>query len=216
MEEFKIQLIETLVPAIISELLLNGKIKEDCSADEIKQSVISYLKSEQFESMKIAITIGDEFEDAIKNAIKAKHDNVAIALAGVCIEQIINEFYQKVLFDKYNFSNREITSCMKCVSVKDKLTWLYKLITSQSIDNQIVASVQNVCNLRNKIVHYKPRIENLCEWESIEKDSNKIHTNELIPLIENLKNILKQRCLAIFPEDKISHEIFEKFYKKEK
>lgn len=101
-----------------------------------------------------------------------------------------NIFYQKILINKYRFSEGEFLSCMKSVSVKEKLTWLYKSITSQSIDENIVSSVQKVCSLRNNIVHYKSKIERLGEWGVKEKTNKKVILNELLPLIENLQNIL--------------------------
>lgn len=213
MEEFEKEIVETLVPAIISELLLDDKIKQDSSDNQVKQAVNSYLKNEQLELMNVAVTIGSEFNEAIKNAVKLKQNNVAIALAGICLEQMTNEFYQNILINKYGFSEGEFLSCMKSVSVKDKLTWLYKLITSQSINENIVSSVQKVCSLRNNIVHYKPKIERLGKWGAKEETNKKVILNELLPLIENLQNILNDTSLDIFPEDKIAQEIFKKVYK---
>lgn len=212
MEEFEKEIVDILVPAIISELLYDDKIKQNSSNDQVKQTVKTYLKNEQLELMNVAVTIGNEFNKAIKNAIKLKQNNVAIALTGICLEQMTNEFYQKILINKYRFSEREFLTCMKSVSVKDKLTWLYKLITSQSIDENIINSVQEVCSLRNNIVHYKPKIERLGEWGEKE-DNKKVNLNELLPLIENMKNILNDTSLDIFPEDKISQELFKKVYK---
>lgn len=212
MEEFEKEIVEIFVPAIISELLYDDKIKQNSSDDQVKQAVETYLKNEQLELMNVAVTIGNEFNEAIKNAVKLKQNNVAIALTGICLEQMTNEFYQKILINKYRFSEREFLSCMKSVSVKDKLTWLYKLITSQSIDEDIINSVQKVCSLRNNIVHYKPKIERLGEWG--EKENNKnVDLNELLPLIENMKNILNDTSLDIFSEDKISQELFKRVYK---
>jgi hypothetical protein len=213
MEEFEKKIVETMIPAVISELLLNEEITGNSSDEEVKQAILSYLRSEQLNSMNVAITIGNEFEKAIKNAIELKQNNVAIALAGICLEQMTNEFYQKVLLNKFEFSNREYSACMKCVSVKDKLTWLYKLTTSQSIENDIINIVQKVCGLRNNIVHYKPRIESIGEWGEKEDENKKLDVNELIPLIDRIKIIFSEACQDSFPEDKWAQEIFEKVFK---
>lgn len=66
MEEFEKEIVETLVPAIISELLLDDKIKQDSSDNQVKQAVNSYLKNKQLELMNVAVTIGSEFNEAIK------------------------------------------------------------------------------------------------------------------------------------------------------
>lgn len=73
MEEIEKSIVETFVPAIISELLFEEKITENSSIEEVKWEVFSFLDREQLELM-----------------------NVAIVLAGICFEQITNELYHKI------------------------------------------------------------------------------------------------------------------------
>mgnify|MGYP001045009654 FL=1 len=61
------------MPAIISELLFEEKITENSGVEEVKREVFSFLDREQLGLM-----------------------NVAIVLAGICFEQITNEFYHKI------------------------------------------------------------------------------------------------------------------------
>lgn len=214
MEEMGKFIIEKFVPAIISELILEEKITENSSDEEIKKAILSYAESEQLELMNIAITMGDEFEKAIENAVQLGQNNVAIALAGICFEQIINEFYQKILLNKYELSNREYASCMRGISIKDKLTWLYKLTTSKYMDPSIVRDVHKVCSFN--IVHYKPRIESIGEWEEVEdnedNEENEYDVSKLLSLIEKLKEIFNEEVNNLFPEEKKSREIFEKVF----
>lgn len=172
MEEIDKLIVEIFVPAIISNLLLEEKITENSSDEEIKQEVFSFLDRGQLELMNVAIAIGDEFVKAVENAVCLGQKSVAIALAGICFEQITNEFYHKILLNKYEFSNREYSSSMKGISIKDKLTWLYKLTTSRCMEPSIVSDIHKICSLRNSIVHYKPKVEKVGEWGENEDNSD--------------------------------------------
>lgn len=215
MEKIEKEIIETMIPAIISELILEEKITADSSDEEVQQAIFSYLYSEQFEVMNVALTIGSEFEKAIENAINLGQNNFAIALAGIYFEQITNQFYQKVLLNKYEFSNREYVSCMKGISVKDKLSWLYKLTTSKCMENSIVSDVHKICSLRNNIVHYKPKIKSIGEWGDEEDNYDKEYdVRKLLPLIERVKDIFNEQFDEFFPEEKMSKDIFRKVFNK--
>lgn len=217
MEEIEKYMVKKIVPAIISELLLEEKITENSSNEEVKREVFSFLYGEQLESMNVAITIGDKFVKAVENAVQLGQNSVAIALAGICFEQVTNEFYQQVLLNNYDLSNREYSSCMKGISIKDKLTWLYKLTTSRRMDPNIVNEVHTVCSLRNNIVHYKPKVEALGEWDKDEDNDDKEYDiSKLVPLIEKVKEIFAEDIDILFPEYKTSIEIFEKVFKEKK
>lgn len=213
MEKFEKEIMEAMIPAIISELVLEKKVTENSSDEEVRQAIISYLHSGQLDLMNVAITMGSEFEKAIENAINLGQNNVAIALAGICFEQITNQFYQKILLNKYEFSKREYESCMKGISVKDKLTWLYKLTTSKYIELSIVSDVHKICSLRNNIVHYKPKIENIGEWGEDEDSEDKNYdVSKILPLIERVKEIFSEDADNLFPEEKLSKDIFRKVF----
>lgn len=217
MEEIEKEIVETMMPAIITELILEERITEYSSDEEVKQAITSYLHSGRLDLMNVAITMGNEFEKAIENAINLGQNNVAIALAGICFEQITNEFYQKILLNKYNFSRREYESCMKGISVKDKLTWLYKLTTSKCMEINIVNDVHKICSLRNNIVHYKPLIQKIGEWGEDENDYDKSYdVSNILPLIERVKEIFSKDAYNLFPEEKMSKDIFRKFFDENK
>lgn len=96
MEEIDKSIVEIFVPTIISNLLLEEKITENSSDEEIKREVFSFLDRGQLELMNVAIVIGDEFVKAVENAVCLGQKDVAIALAGICFEQITNELYHKI------------------------------------------------------------------------------------------------------------------------
>lgn len=213
MEKLEKDIVEIMIPAVISELVLAEKVTEKSSDEEVKQEIISYLHSGQLDLMNVAITMGSEFEKAIENAVRLGQNRVAIALAGICFEQITNEFYQKVLLNKYELSNREYASCMKGISVKDKLTWLYKLTTSKCMEPSIISDVHKICSLRNNIVHFKPKIESIGELGEDEDNNDKDYdVSKLLPLIESVKEIFSQDADNLFHEEKISKKIFRKVF----
>ncbi len=215
MEEIDKSIVEIFVPAIISNLLLEEKITENSSDEEIKREVFSFLDRGQLELMNVAIVIGDEFVKAVENAVCLGQKDVAIALAGICFEQITNEFYHKILLNKYELSNREYSSCMKGISIKDKLTWLYKLTTSRCMEPSIVSDIHKVCSFRNSIVHYKPKVEKVGEWGEDEDNSDEEYDiSKLIPLIEKVREIFTEDMDILFPEEKTSKEIFRKIFRK--
>lgn len=213
MEQFEKEISEIIVPAIISELIIEEKITENSNDEEVKQAILSYLNSGQIDLMNVAITMGSEFEEAIENEINLGHNNVAIALAGICFEQITNQFYQKILLNKYEFSRKEYESCMKGLSVKDKLTWLYKLTAFKCMDLNVVNDVCKICNLRNNIVHYKPKVERIGELG--EDEDNDYDVSKILPLIERLKEIFSEDADNLLPEEKMSKDIFRKIFGKE-
>lgn len=213
MEEIEKEIIANIIPAVISELILEEKITENSGDEEIKQAITSYLHSEKFDAMNVAVIMGNEFEKAIENAINSGQESVAIALAGICFEQITNQFYQKILLNKYDFSKREYESCMKGISVKDKLTWLYKLTTSKCMEPGIVSDIHKICSLRNNIVHYKPRIESIGEWgEEEDNDDKNYDVSKILPLIERIKEIFNEDEDTLFPEEKMAKDIFKKVF----
>ncbi|GFH94439.1 hypothetical protein IMSAGC003_00971 [Lachnospiraceae bacterium] len=215
MEEIDKSIVEIFVPAIISNLLLEEKITENSSDEEIKREVFSFLDRGQLELMNVAIVIGDEFVKAVENAVCLGQKDVAIALAGICFEQITNEFYHKILLNKYELSNREYSSCMKGISIKDKLTWLYKLTTSRCMEPSIVSDIHKVCSFRNSIVHYKPKVEKVGEWGEDEDNSDEEYDiSKLIPLIEKVREIFTEDMDILFSEEKTSKEIFRKIFRK--
>lgn len=215
MEEIDKSIVEIFVPAIISNLLLEEKITENSSDEDIKREVFSFLDRGQLELMNVAFVIGDEFVKAVENAVCLGQKDVAIALAGICFEQITNEFYHKILLNKYEFSNREYSSCMKGISIKDKLTWLYKLTTSRCMEPSIVSDIHKVCSFRNSIVHYKPKVEKVGEWGEDEDNSDEEYDiGKLIPLIEKVREIFTEDMDILFPEEKTSKEIFRKIFRK--
>lgn len=202
------------IPAIIADLLSNNQISKYSSKSEVNKEIVNYIHdTERWNSINIAITIGDEFEDAIENEIFLGRNNVAVALAGICIEQVLNEFYQQMLLSKCKFSISEYNSCMKSVSVRDKLTWLYKKVTNESVDNEIVAKVTKICSERNKIVHYRPRIETMKEWgEPIKEDIQKLNIDELLPLIRKIKDIFESELSFQFEDVNVAQEIYNKYF----
>lgn len=216
MKKLKREIIETIIPAIISELILEEKITENSNDEEVKQAIISYLHSDQLDLMNIAITMGSEFEEAIENAINLSQNDVAIALAGICFEQITNEFYQKILLNKYEFTKREYESCMKGISVKDKLTWLYKLTASKCLDPDVVNDVCKICSLRNDIVHYKPKVERMGKWgKDGDSDEKNYDVSKILPLIEKVKELFSEEVDNLLPEEKVSKDLFRKIFGEE-
>lgn len=217
MEKLEREITETIVPAIISELILEEKITENSNDKEVKQAITSYLHSGQLDLMNVAITMGNEFEKAIENAINLGQNDVAIALAGICFEQITNQFYQKILLNKYKFSRSEYESCMKGISVKYKLTWLYKLTAFKCMDPNVVSDVCKICSLRNNIVHYKPKVEKIGEQGTDgDNDNESYNVSKILPLIERIKEIFSEDTDNLLPEEKMSKDIFRKIFGKEK
>lgn len=177
------------------------------------QAIESYVEDEKIEDMNIAVKMDSEFESAIENTIDLGQNNVAIALAGVCFEQMTNRFYYDLLLSKYEFSKREYESCMKCIPVKDKLGWLYKLTTSKCMDPNIISEVHKVCSLRNNIVHYKPKMQRMGDWKPEENgEDTEYDVSKILPLIGRLEDIFDGTMEELFPEEKIAKDMFREVF----
>lgn len=198
---------DRFIPAIMQDLLLSDIITADSSKEEISEAILNFVNDEEsMKKVQLAIVMGDEFELAIENEIHLGRNSVAISLAGICLEHITNEFYNQVLIDKYDFSKQEYDSCMKSVTIKGKMTWLYKLVTSECISNDIIEKVNKICSERNRIVHYKPVIEDL-DKVMLEAD-NKIDVNSLLPLIEEVKKIFTETKDSLFETYKLASDLY--------
>jgi len=213
MDDFEKVITAKLIPPIISQLIRNQIISEKSSDAEVWQAVHTYVNDEDF-SLAAVITGSENFIPAIESAISNRQKDVAITLAGILFEQMTNEFYHKILLDEYNFSRSEYESCMKGVSVKDKLTWLYKIVTSESIDDNIINQIHTVCSARNYVVHYKPRVIPLDSSDDLGDKLDSIAVEDLLLLIKTLQNIFLECNFNIFPEEKISNNIFNRIYEK--
>lgn len=212
--DLKKRIVKQFVPAIIADLLRNDEITENSSKIEVISAVRKYLKNEErFNSINVAIVIGDEFIDAIKNEIEHGHLNVAIALSGIQIEHMLNEFYQQILINKQHFSIREYNSCMKSISVRDKLTWLYRLVTDDSIDNELVAKLVKICSQRNSLVHYKPKIASMGDWgEPIKDNAKEFDIGEILEELKELEEILQNVISLQFEIDSVAHQMYNNYF----
>ena len=213
-KDLKGMIVKEFVPAILTDLLLSNEISKHSSKSEVIDAVTNYINNaEKWNSINVAITIGDEFENAIENEIDLERFDVAVVLAGIHIEQALNEFYQQMLINKQKFSVSEYNSCMKSLSVRDKLTWLYKITTSDCIDDELVAKITKICSERNKIVHYKPKIESMKDWGEPINNTQKFNINELLPVIRNIKEIFEITLAFQFEKNSTAQEIYDKYFK---
>lgn len=204
-----------LVTTILEDLLLSGDITESTSKKEILDAIRLYLKERtRFDKITLSITIGDEFEKAIQKSIELGHHQVAIALAGICLEQRVNEFYQQFLLECCDFSLQEYSACMRSVSLRDKLTWLFRLCTSQTLEDSLVEQAIRLSSARNSIVHYKPRMEFMGDWESpSSSEKSSLSVEELLPIIHNVQERLQKVILLSAQEKIAAQKLFHKHFK---
>jgi len=204
------KIINKVIPIIISALINDGLISDESTEKEVKEAVQAYIDSDNIDSWDMVITASDVLMETLEYAVDNNQYDASVTLTGIIVEQMINEFYNDVLIDKHNFSKTEYDSCMKVIPTKDKLTWLYRITTSESIDSETVSRIDNIRKARNDVVHYKPKRENInatIKWQNIPVD-----IDELLPLIDKLKRYFQECIYTIFPENKMAEELFEKFF----
>ena len=212
MDDDFIQLIQSLIiPPLITILLEEGIITEESSILEFKNAMSKLNLHKEISKLKFSIDISDSYKDAIENAINNEQKDVAITLTGILFEQIVNKFYYDVLLSYLNFSKTEYDACMKGAAVKDKLTWLYKLTTNESIDSNLISDIHKVCSARNFYVHYKPHTWYIDDMSDQAYEMEHIDIKNLLPLVEQLEVIFSNYIGRIFPTTQKAREMFEKY-----
>jgi len=203
---------EWIMPAVIANLLVDGSISKDSTDRDVLDAVAVHVEN-NIASYDVTF-VGNGFEDDIKTAIENNQSNVAVVLTGILIERMTNEFFHEVLLYEHNLSKREYDSCIRGASIKDKLTWLYKITTSKSIEDNFVDDVCKICTKRNNIAHYKPKVRNMDdEWDLAEIYDTNIDLSILLPLVARLQSIFDEHTNHIFPEKRIGLEMMERIKK---
>lgn len=202
------ELVRRIVPTIMSQLLLEGKVSESSSSEELLFQLRDFLDRGGLDDAQWTIIVGEEFEDALRAAIENEQCLVAYTLAGTYTEQLANEFYYLVLIDHFGFSSQEYRECMKKLSLNDKLTWFYRMTTSNKISSDLVSKIDKLHKARNHAVHYKPTPVSF-EGKGIGKSQPALPLSEITPLIEALKQALQAEIEKIFPERKLGQALFD-------
>ena len=143
----------------MSALIEKGLISDKSSKLEVTNAAKDYIASGVLDSLQLVFTASTQLMSALKCSVTNNQYEAAVIPAGITSEQMINEFYLPVLLDTHGFTKTEYDSCMKALSTKDKLTWLYRIATSENIDNETISQIDKLRKERNTVAHYKPRIE---------------------------------------------------------
>jgi hypothetical protein len=136
--------------------------------------------------------LDDQFLESAKEAAQLGRIPVAVVLVATAIEHRLNIFYRDVLEDYSGLSINETTEAIRS-NAATKLGWLFHLVTSKEIPDELFRQIKQVFDLRNAFVHYKSI---MVSWNEKEKSAE---------LIEKVNEIGLQNILDL--PDKVEEEL---------
>lgn len=205
------KILDMVIPAIITRLYQEGKIKkESVTRSELLQIMQSY-NLDDFSNLKWALVIDDMFEDSVLSEQKNNRNETAIVLAAIAIEQKLNSLYIYILENKYKYSRIKIDKILRKLSFEDKITWFFEITIGKQMDKDIICKTKTLIKSRNYFVHYKPleanNIDDLPDYEKY------IIEFDLIELIHNFEKIYNDTVEYLCPEIKKGKELYNTVYK---
>jgi hypothetical protein len=166
------------------------------------------------EEMRIQVILFDDFRKSLKSELSQNRPMTAVILTAICIEHIINVFYQDLLSVKYNLEKNDITRALSTLKIPDKTGWFLSITTNSQITQELRQKIQQINSLRNKIVHYEATPTNIDKddgtYDYIKKSLSTVHLDELESITLELQSELSELEHLIFPEYKEAIRLFEK------
>ena len=157
MEDKEMNIIrDKVMTAIISGLLKVGILKPEDLTNKIytREKVIENF-DRYINNTRVHIETHHDFLEACKSEFSNARPESGIVMASVCLENMINLFYRYLLTSGRKFEDGEIDRILQVLSIRDKITWFYKIAFANQLPNRLVDKILEINSLRNKIVHFK-------------------------------------------------------------
>lgn len=213
-KSFADEVANCFLPTIIEQIINQGYISKSNASSELEAVYKVLSNSEALEeiigSIGIRISISDSLKISINDALSKNQLYSAAILAGVCCENIINEFYFMLLANNYSMTDSEVDSAIKCMNIKDKCTWFFRITTGKQLGENLLSKIISINSIRNFFVHYKPHAISLgYEQTEIDRVLQKHGTtiSEALSIINELQSFCDQTLINSTPEARKAHEI---------
>lgn len=181
-EDFKIDIADTILPQLINNLIKDGIIQEDELDNKslIYKKVQEFLDNTQYDFTHLNIDHRDAMLLIAKNNYDENYE-VSLTMFATIIEHTLNSIIKIYCINKALDIKTHI-EIIRNVNIRGKYTWLLSLMGFPTIKESYTKLIQQISDERNSYVHYK--------WKTVdfENDNPKI---ELVKL-EKLINYIKQ------------------------
>lgn len=167
-----VQLNQEIIQAIFKNALRYGEV--NIQSKDIIQDFMSYIEKLRKHNVAWDVVI-DHTENILKYAryFNRLHlHELSCLLYATWFEHWINSIVETALVRK-NISRVEIIKILREVNIRDKISWLFKILGLKSISQKQRNKIIRIMDLRNNFVHYKWVPKNIDEEENNEKKALK-------------------------------------------
>ncbi len=198
-------LVRQLVPGILIQLLINGKI------DNEKMSDSNYLWSKVINERKdissdifYIVDFHDDFLEVARHSMDNGKKEVAIVLIATTIEHVLNMNYRQIMRVS-GFLDQDSTKVIKNNNFEDKTSWLMSLIFKKDLEPELRKNIKIIIDIRNAIVHYKAmpftlKDEYLADSHRIIKNQIDNLDFDILSIPEKLDEVLNAQFIELNPE----------------
>ena len=207
-------LLTKIMPAIVRNLLLEGRVDKDKLND--KEYMLNALEKNRdiIDELGVVLIMHEHFLKSAQDAIAANRPEVAVVLIATAIEQIINSFYREVLEEKGLLSADEITELIRTTNFAAKIGWLLAIIAEYDVENDFRKEITTVMEIRNQIVHYKAISSPMTTEHPIKQRIQEFGLDRMLELPNDLSELLGEALESVrqeTPDYKIAMEAVESF-----
>lgn len=214
-EEVKDILVKGTIMQWLEYLIANKIIDKDKVNDKEYISKILKENYNEIKSPYIQVELYSELRKSIQDEIRKDRESSAVILTSVCIEHLINHFYQDLLNTQYEMSTDDIIKVLRSVNIPGKVGWLFKITTGIEIPVQLSHKIININSIRNERVHYKAiteRLEdNFEEYDETERKFKDFKLDQLIDITYELESFLNKTLLDRNDNYRLSIELWNKY-----
>ena len=195
--QFVSDILKEFVPQMITKLTNNGIINDKLPKQEKIKKLKEYFKKNKIQINAILDYSEDIKNEAIKNREKEKYI-VGIILLRTYIEHKINGFYSDILTYNYRMNYENINNILRS-NISAKVGWLFELTTNNKFNDKLKKRIKYINELRNEVVHYHPRpedIDNMSNNESLIR-SIKVQLSNIEKFTEEFDSYLEKIKIEI-------------------
>lgn len=211
-KEMSIRIFKAIIPGLIQELLANELLDRDRVND--KEYVMTTLleNCKKIKLPNIQVATYKTLRETLKCEIVAGREESAIIIAGVCIEHLLNHFYQDILPFKYDMNNKEVASALNSLKIEDKIGWFLNITTNNEVPNDLKGKIVSINKIRNKVVHYKAIPEDLYidgsgSYNEIKKKLESLNLEQLIKITVELEKFLDKILIENNDDYRLAYDI---------
>lgn len=153
--ELLLRLVEETFPALIEDLLNEGRLDAARLADKAHVAEVIKSISPRLEMVPVSVALHADFMTSAKAAAERGQNQVAVVLVATTIEHYLNYYLLENLRRMDAPTTRDVEALMK-QTIPAKIGSIVTL-TGFRLPEGLMREVKEVFTLRNKLVHYQPK-----------------------------------------------------------